>query len=133
MLIDLSLAIGEYERNDELRCAVLFAHGEHFTAGLDLMELTPKLASGAFKYPAEGIDPWGVSKPRRRKPVVVAIEGTCWTAGIELMLNADIAIAASNARFAHLEVLRGFSGGRLDNAVHSGCGLGSGHALHAYR
>ena len=111
MLIDLSLAIGEYERNDELRCAVLFAHGEHFTAGLDLMELTPKLASGAFafKYPAEGIDPWGVSKPRRRKPVVVAIEGTCWTAGIELMLNADIVIAAGNARFAHLEVLRGIS------------------------
>ncbi len=109
MLTDLALAIGEYERNDELHCAVLFAHGEHFTAGLDLMELTPKLVSGAFKYPEEGIDPWGVSKPRRRKPVVVAIEGICWTAGIELMLNADISIAATNARFAHLEVLRGIS------------------------
>lgn len=113
MLTDLSLAIGEYERNDTLRCAVLFAHGDHFTAGLDLMELTPKLASGGFAYPAEGIDPWGVSKPRRTKPMVVAVQGTCWTAGIELLLNADIAIAARNARFAHLEVLRGIppSGG----------------------
>lgn len=113
MLTDLALALGEYERNDEMRCAVVFAHGEHFTAGLDLMELTPKLASGGFKYPDAGIDPWGVSKPRRTKPVVLAVQGTCWTAGIELVLNADIAIAASNTRFAHLEVLRGIppSGG----------------------
>ena len=113
MLTDLALALGEFERNEELRCAVVFAHGEHFTAGLDLMELTPKLASGGFKYPDEGIDPWGVAKPRRTKPVVVAVQGTCWTAGIELVLNADIAIAASNSRFAHLEVLRGIppSGG----------------------
>jgi len=113
MLNDLALAMGEFERNDEMRCAVVFAHGDHFTAGLDLMELTPKLASGGFKYPDEGIDPWGVSKPRRTKPVVLAVQGTCWTAGIELVLNADIAIAASNTRFAHLEVLRGIppSGG----------------------
>lgn len=75
MLSDLALALGEYERNDELRCAVVFAHGEHFTAGLDLMELTPKLASGGFKYPDKGIDPWGVSKPRRTKPVVVCGTG----------------------------------------------------------
>ena len=113
MLGDLALALGEFERNDELRCAVIFAHGEHFTAGLDLMELAPKLASGGSQYPAEGIDPWGVSKPRRSKPLVVAVQGSCWTAGIELMLNADIAIAADSARFAHLEVLRGIppSGG----------------------
>ena len=47
MLADLALAMGEYERSEESRCAVLFAHGEHFTAGLDLMELAPKLAAGA--------------------------------------------------------------------------------------
>ncbi|MEP9316040.1 crotonase/enoyl-CoA hydratase family protein [Pseudomonas sp. LABIM340] len=113
MLEDLALAIGEYERNDELRCAVIFAHGENFTAGLDLLELTPKLVSGGFKYSDPGIDPWGVSRPRRTKPMVLAVQGTCWTAGIELILNADIAVIASNARFAHLEVLRGIppSGG----------------------
>lgn len=113
MMEDLSVALGEYERNEALRCAVIFAHGEHFTAGLDLMELTPKLESGGFKYPSDGIDPWGVSKPRRTKPVVIAVQGICWTAGIELILNADIAVVASNSRFAHLEVLRGIqpSGG----------------------
>lgn len=113
MLTDLALAIGEYERNDTMRCAVLYGHGENFTAGLDLMELAPKLAGGQFKYPAEGIDPWGVEKPWRTKPLIVAVRGICWTAGIELILNADIAVAATDTRFGQLEVLRGIppSGG----------------------
>lgn len=121
MMTDLSLALGEYERTPDLRCAVIFAHGEHFTSGLDLMELAPKLASGGFSYPEAGIDPWGVEKPRRQRPVVVAIQGTCWTAGIELMLNADVVVAANTARFAHLEVLRGIapSGGSTVRFTHA--------------
>jgi enoyl-CoA hydratase len=31
MIKDLSLALTEYENNDTLRCAVIFAHGDHFT------------------------------------------------------------------------------------------------------
>lgn len=113
MLVDLALALGEYERNDDLRSAVLFAHGDHFTSGLDLMELAPKLSSGQFGYPEDGIDPFGVSGPRRTKPLVTAVRGTCFTAGIELALNADVAIAATDTRFAQLEVQRGIlpSGG----------------------
>lgn len=48
MIKDLSLALTEYENNDALRCAVIFAHGDHFTAGLDLVELQPKLATGVL-------------------------------------------------------------------------------------
>ncbi|MFC3153376.1 crotonase/enoyl-CoA hydratase family protein [Litoribrevibacter euphylliae] len=106
MMLDLSLALGEYERNDDLRCAVIFAEGEHFTSGLDLMELTPKLMSGSFQYPEEGIDPWATTS-RVTKPLIVAVQGMCWTAGIELMLTADIALAANDTRYAHVEVLRG--------------------------
>ncbi|HHX1633634.1 TPA: enoyl-CoA hydratase-related protein [Pseudomonas aeruginosa] len=100
MLADLALAMGEYERSEESRCAVLFAHGEHFTAGLDLMELAPKLAASGFRYPDGGVDPWGVVQPRRSKPLVVAVQGTCWTAGIELMLNADIAVVEPGEELA---------------------------------
>lgn len=100
MLADLALAMGEYERSEESRCAVLFAHGEHFTAGLDLMELAPKLAASGFRYPDGGVDPWGVVHPRRSKPLVVAVQGTCWTAGIELMLNADIAVVEPGEELA---------------------------------
>jgi enoyl-CoA hydratase/carnithine racemase len=112
MMLDLSLALGEYEQSDELRCAVVFAHGDHFTSGLDLMELSPKLISGNFEYAEEGIDPWATTE-HLTKPLIVAVQGLCWTAGIELMLTADIAIAANDTRFAHVEVLRGIppSGG----------------------
>lgn len=109
MLADLSLALGEFERDPALRCAVLFAHGENFTAGLDLMEIAPKLSKGGFNYPEQGLDPFGRSKPRRTKPLVLAVRGICWTAGIELALAADIVVAASDTRFAQLEVLRGIA------------------------
>jgi enoyl-CoA hydratase/carnithine racemase len=41
------------------------------------------------------------------KPIVAAAHGRCLTLGIELLLAADIRIAAADARFAQLEVLRG--------------------------
>lgn len=53
-----------------------------------------------LQYAPGSIDPWGVNKP-------LVVLDMCWTAGIEQMLNADLVIAADNARFAHLEVLRG--------------------------
>jgi enoyl-CoA hydratase/carnithine racemase len=57
MLSELASALGEYERDPALRCALVFAHGEHFSAGLDLMELAPKLAGGELSYPDDGLDP----------------------------------------------------------------------------
>ena len=107
MIHDLSLALTEYEDHPELRCAVIFAHGDHFTAGLDLVELQPKLSSGIFSYDEHQINPWGTSGRQRKKPVIVAVQGFCYTAGIELMLNADIVIAQDNSQFAQMEVQRG--------------------------
>ncbi|NNH00970.1 crotonase/enoyl-CoA hydratase family protein [Acinetobacter sp. ANC 5414] len=107
LIHDLSLALTEYEDHPELRCAVIFAHGDHFTAGLDLVELQPKLSSGIFSYDEQQINPWGTSGRQRKKPVIVAVQGYCYTAGIELMLNADIIIAQDNSQFAQMEVQRG--------------------------
>ena len=107
LIHDLSLALTEYEDHPELRCAVIFAHGDHFTAGLDLVELQPKLSSGIFSYDEHQINPWGTSGRQRKKPVIVAVQGFCYTAGIELMLNADIVIAQHNSQFAQMEVQRG--------------------------
>lgn len=39
--------------------------------------------------------------------MVAAVKGICFTIGIELMLAADIVIAADNCRFSQLEVGRG--------------------------
>ncbi len=107
MIKQLSNALTNYENDDNLRCALIFAHGEHFTAGLDLMELQDKVAKGVFEFDDSQIDPWGVGGKLRTKPVVVAIQGTCFTAGIELMLNSDVVIVSDNSNFAQMEVQRG--------------------------
>ena len=107
MIKQLSDALTNYENDDNLRCALIFAHGEHFTAGLDLMELQDKVDKGVFVFDDNQIDPWGVGGKLRAKPVVVAIQGTCFTAGIELMLNSDVVIVSDNSDFAQMEVQRG--------------------------
>jgi enoyl-CoA hydratase/carnithine racemase len=44
---------------------------------------------------------------RRRKPLVAAVKGITYTLGIELMLAADVVVAADDCRFSQLEVKRG--------------------------
>jgi len=105
MLGALALAYAELEHDDQLRCGVLFAHGDHFTGGLELTQFASSL--GQFDYPEGAIDPLGLRGPRLTKPLISAVQGICLTVGIELMLAADIRIAASNARFAQIEIKRG--------------------------
>ncbi|WP_352309820.1 crotonase/enoyl-CoA hydratase family protein [Psychrobacter sp. W2-37-MNA-CIBAN-0211] len=107
MIAQLSEALTRYEEDDNLRCALIFAHGDHFTAGLDLVELQDKLNDGVFEFDDNQIDPWGISGKLRTKPVVVAVKGTCFTVAIELMLNSDVVIASDNCNFAQMEVQRG--------------------------
>ncbi|HEX7842552.1 MAG TPA: crotonase/enoyl-CoA hydratase family protein [Kofleriaceae bacterium] len=102
----LCRAYGELERDPELRVGVVHALGDHFTAGLDLPQWAPMLASGKFAMPDGGIDPFGLAS-RASKPLVCAIQGICLTFGIELLLATDIRIAARSARFAQIEIKRG--------------------------
>ncbi|MBM7059229.1 crotonase/enoyl-CoA hydratase family protein [Pseudomonas sp. UL073] len=116
MLTELCLAYGEFERDPDARVALVFAHGEHFTGGMDLPSIGPSLAAG-WKVPAKGRDPFGTFGGQRvSKPVIVAAQGYCFTVGIELMLASDINLCSSNARFAQMEVQRGifpFAGATL--------------------
>jgi enoyl-CoA hydratase/carnithine racemase len=105
----LCQAYTDYERDDDLRCGVLFAHGDHFTGGIDLMQWAPAFTAGGFPLPEGTIDPLnlGLGAPGLTKPMVVAVQGICLTIGIELMLAADVRIAAEDTRFAQIEVKRG--------------------------
>ena len=108
MLHELSRAYGELDSNPDLRVGLVFAHGDHFTAGLDLNDLGPKMVTGQFSLvPEGGLDPWGISTKQVSKPVVMAIQGTCFTLGVELALASEVVIAADNSKFGQLEVSRG--------------------------
>src|SRR5438270_13534891 len=85
MLADLSRAYALLESDDSIRAGVLFAHGEHFTAGLDLVDVGPAIAGGIDPMPEDGRDPWRLDGTWTT-PVVAAAHGRCLTLGIELLL-----------------------------------------------
>lgn len=107
LLAELGLTLARYEEDPALRCAVLFAHGPVFTAGLDLAQVAPKIAAGERLLPESAIDPWNLHGRPRTKPLVVAVHGRCLTLGIELLLAADVVVADETARFAQIEIQRG--------------------------
>ena len=108
LLQELSLAYGQLERDPELRCGLVFAHGDHFTGGLDLADVGPRMTgSGLDIVPEGGINPWQIEGQSLSKPVVIAVQGICLTLGIELILASDIAVAAESTEFAQIEVARG--------------------------
>ncbi len=106
MIAELGVAYGLLESDDDLRCGVLFAHGEHFTGGLDLADVGADLIAGTSVFPEGSRDPWRLDGPWT-KPVVAAAQGWVMTLGIELLLAADISVATSDARFAQMENRRG--------------------------
>lgn len=107
MLGDLAAAYTAFEREAGARVALVSAVGPHFTAGLDLPKVGPIMARGEPLFPPDAVDPFDLRPPRRTKPVVVAVKGITFTLGIELMLAADVVVAADDCRFSQLEVTRG--------------------------
>ena len=107
MLVELAEAFTAFERDEEAWVGVLFAHGPHFTAGLELDKVAPIMRERGTVFPVGAVDPLSLRPPIRSKPLVCAVQGICFTLGIELMLAADIVVAADDCRFAQIEVKRG--------------------------
>ena len=99
---ELAAAYTRLEKEPDLRCGVLHAEGDHFTAGLDMPKIAPLRRAGQPLIPVGEVDPFNLREPLRTKPLVVALKGICFTVAIELMLAADVAIAAVNCRFSQL-------------------------------
>lgn len=107
MMEELSEAFTVLDRDDSLWVGVLCAEGDHFTAGLDMPGFFgPKAVR--LNRPAGNIDPFALEN-RCRKPIVTAIQGICFTIGIEIMLAGDIVVAADDARLCQMESKRGIA------------------------
>ena len=135
MYLQLAEAYTRLDDDPALRVGVLHAAGEHFTAGLDLPSFAPYMQRGERVAPAGLVDPCNLGQDgyrRRTKPVVVAVQGITYTLGIELMLAADIVVAADDCRFSQLEVKRGImatGGATLRMAERAGLGNALLHLL----
>ena len=108
MYHDMGKALAQLNSDPELRVAVLYADGKHFTAGVELDKWAPIFGSGnAFPVGENEIDPMGLTGERHKKPVVIAVQGYCFTWGVEILLNTEIRVAATDTQFQMLEVKRG--------------------------
>jgi enoyl-CoA hydratase/carnithine racemase len=107
MMEELSAAFTVLDRDDDLWVGVLCAEGKHFTAGLDMPKFFGPTAVKLVR-PAGNIDPFGLQN-QCRKPIVTAIQGVCFTIGIEIMLAGDIVVSADDARLCQMESKRGIA------------------------
>ena len=139
MFRQLAEAYTRLDDDPALRVGVLHAFGDHFTAGLDLPLIAEFVKNGGKAIPDDGtlVEPHNMGQPgyrRRTKPMVAAVKGICFTVGIELMLAADIVVAADNCRFSQLEVQRcimASGGATLRMAERAGTGNAMLHLLTA--
>ncbi len=108
MYDEVAAAYRELDGNPDLRCGLIFAHGKHFTSGLELDKFAARFSGEKMIIPDDYIDFMGYDEEKRcRKPVVMAIQGRCYTIGFEMMLAQDIRVVSTDARIAALEVKRG--------------------------
>jgi enoyl-CoA hydratase len=130
MMAQLSDALTLLENDNDLWVGVLCAAGPAFTAGLDMPKFFGPTAT-VKPHPEGNIDPFGLAN-QCTKPIVTAVQGICFTIGIELMLSGDIVVAADDARFCQMESKRGIAplgGGHFRYTARAGWGNAMYHLL----
>jgi enoyl-CoA hydratase len=112
----LAAAWRELERSDDARVGMVTGNGTDFSSGADLLSLGSAIARAVRDgRPAASV--WDdihravLRDTALTKPVVSAIEGVCFGAGMELVGATDIRIAGESARFALPEVRHGVIAG----------------------
>ena len=130
----LSNALTTLDEDDELWVGVVTFAGKHTTAGLDLPRFAAAFAGETHYAPADTrVDAFALRR-RCRKAVVMAVQGITFTIGIEMLLAADIVVAADDCRFCQMEPKRGlavFGGAHVRYVERAGWGNAMYHLLRA--
>jgi enoyl-CoA hydratase len=125
----LAVALTGYDRDETLRCAILFGHGDNFSRGVDVD--AHKAAIGAAPAPAPDAVPLisltgDNPKTRLSKPLIVVTHGDTWNLGHEMHLAADIRICSADVRFGQDETSHArFPGGGGTIRFVRECGWGN--------
>jgi enoyl-CoA hydratase len=112
MLAALAAALETYGDDSELRVLLIRAEGKYFTAGMDVTALgaTPEgEGPSAFRRRYRNVawhDLWDAFEALE-KPIVVAHQGPCVGAGLEMSLSCDFRLASDAAHYSLPELNMG--------------------------
>lgn len=120
LMIELGLAVAEFESSNHIGAIVLTGSDKAFAAGADIVEMRDKTFMEAYKQDFI-TDNWE-EVSRCRKPVIAAVAGYALGGGCELAMMCDFIVAADNAKFGQPETNLGIipgAGGtqRLTRAI----------------
>lgn len=97
-------------RDRRVRAVILLGEGPSFCAGIDVKAMFAGGPMGTFAAFLPLLKPWanryqnfGLDWRRSSVPVIAAIHGNCFGAGIQLALAADIRIAHPEAKLSVME------------------------------
>ena len=98
---DLSLAMQELDRDDQIRVIIVTGGAKVFAAGADIKEMAER---GPFDERLQERLAYRDRINKISKPVIAAVSGFALGGGCELAMSCDIIIAAENARFGQPEI-----------------------------
>ncbi|KIO21896.1 hypothetical protein M407DRAFT_245357 [Tulasnella calospora MUT 4182] len=108
---DIGKVMDYFENEPSLWVAIITGAGRAFSVGMDLGAWLKDQSSGQLtnyndvKSPGQGIG--SISKRRSKKPIIAAVNGYAVGGGFEMVLNCDLVVASSGAKFGYPEATRG--------------------------
>ena len=102
MVTELISALGEFEKDEEVRSVVIAGNDRAFSAGADIKEMADMTAVQMLM--GEHFFPLWDKVGHYRKPIVGAVTGYALGGGLELAMALDVLVASETAQFGQPEI-----------------------------
>jgi 2-(1,2-epoxy-1,2-dihydrophenyl)acetyl-CoA isomerase len=97
---ELYAALEDVDSDEEVRCVVLRGEGRGFSAGADLSSVRSEDDPDLGEYLRQTYSRAIVKMVRMEKPIVAALHGPVYGAGMGMALACDMRVAAESAKFS---------------------------------
>lgn len=102
MVNELIAALGEFERDDAVKCLVIAGSERAFSAGADIKEMADMTAVQMAM--TEHFFPLWDKVGRYHKPIVAALSGFVLGGGLELAMSCDVLVASETTQLGQPEI-----------------------------